>query len=113
MILVIADDLTGAAEIAGIGLRYGLKVRVCTEIIQEVTEDLLVISADTRSLTENQAVTKVEYLIQSSQQYKPSLIYKKIDSVLRGHVLAEIKAIKHFLGQKNCLISLYQSIDGT
>jgi uncharacterized protein YgbK (DUF1537 family) len=104
MILVIADDLTGAAEIAGIGLRYGLKVRVCTEIIQEVTEDLLVISADTRSLTENQAVTKVEYLIQTSQQYKPSLIYKKIDSVLRGHVLAEIKAIQHFLGQKNCLI---------
>ncbi|MDI9861157.1 four-carbon acid sugar kinase family protein [Flectobacillus roseus] len=104
MILVIADDLTGAAEIAGIGLRYGLKVRVCTEIIQEVTEDLLVISADTRSLTENQAVTKVEYLIKSSQQYKPSLIYKKIDSVLRGHVLAEIKAIQDFLVQKNCLI---------
>ncbi|MDI9872315.1 hypothetical protein [Flectobacillus roseus] len=47
MILVIADDLTGAAEIAGIGLRYGLKVRVCTEIIQEVTEDILVNSPDT------------------------------------------------------------------
>lgn len=104
MILVIADDLTGAAEIAGIGLRYGLKVRVCTEIIQEATEDLLVISADTRSLTENQAITKIEYLIQTSQQYKPSLIYKKIDSVLRGHVLAEIKAIQNSLGQKNCLI---------
>ncbi|MGX7688790.1 four-carbon acid sugar kinase family protein [Flectobacillus roseus] len=104
MILVIADDLTGAAEIAGIGLRYGLKVRVCTEIIQEVTEDLLVISADTRSLTENQAVAKVEYLIKSSQQYKPSLIYKKIDSVLRGHVLAEIKAIQQVFSKKNCLI---------
>ncbi|MDI9865548.1 four-carbon acid sugar kinase family protein [Flectobacillus sp. DC10W] len=104
MILVIADDLTGAAEIAGIGLRYGLKVRVCTEINQEATEDLLVISADTRSLTENQAITKIEYLIQTTQQYKPSLIYKKIDSVLRGHVLAEIKTIQNSLGQKNCLI---------
>jgi len=32
MIAVIADDFTGAAEIGGVGLRYGLQVLIETEV---------------------------------------------------------------------------------
>ena len=31
MIAVLADDLTGAAELGGIGLRYNLRVELCRQ----------------------------------------------------------------------------------
>ena len=36
MIVVIADDFTGAAEIGGIGLKYGLKVVIETNLENHV-----------------------------------------------------------------------------
>ena len=60
MIAVIADDFTGAAEIGGIGLKYGLNVIIETKV-QEVSEaDLLVIATDTRSLSADQASLEIE-----------------------------------------------------
>jgi uncharacterized protein YgbK (DUF1537 family) len=91
MIVVVADDLTGAAEIAGIGLEFGLSVELTTKVNNIPQADLLVISADTRSLSEESAVTKSVQIAQHIKSLRPSFIYKKIDSVLRGHVLAEIE----------------------
>jgi hypothetical protein len=33
MIVAIADDITGAAELAGIGLRYDLKIFLSNELV--------------------------------------------------------------------------------
>src|SRR5882757_10096749 len=44
MIAVIADDLTGAAELGGIGLRYGLSVEVNMDVNLSTKADLLVIA---------------------------------------------------------------------
>ena len=41
MIIVIADDFTGAAELAGIGLRYGLRVKILTDLDQLVNAELV------------------------------------------------------------------------
>ena len=43
MIVVIADDLTGAAELGGLGLRHGLTVEIVTDTDQYSQKDLLVI----------------------------------------------------------------------
>ncbi|MBO7232368.1 MAG: hypothetical protein J6V16_04355, partial [Bacteroidales bacterium] len=56
MISIIADDFTGAAEVAGICLRRGVSVSFLTDIpdvetIEEVDTDVLVIAEDTRSFT--------------------------------------------------------------
>ena len=52
MIVVIADDLTGAAEIAGIAWRNGLLVRMIMRLTRTIpTCDVLVIATNTRQAT--------------------------------------------------------------
>lgn len=92
MIAVIADDFTGAAELAGIGLRYHLNVELVTEVNKETQADLLVIATDTRSLPEAEAVQVMQKHTKELLALQPALIFKKTDSVLRGHVLAEMRA---------------------
>jgi uncharacterized protein YgbK (DUF1537 family) len=92
MIAVIADDFTGAAEIGGIGLRYGLSVVIETENIQHHNTDLLIIATDTRSLSAQEAGEQIFKVTKELQKLKPELIFKKIDSVLRGNIAEELIA---------------------
>ena len=84
MILVIADDITGAAELGGIGLRYGLRVLVADDIPANNETDLLVVYTNTRSLKRSEAVKEMEKLAKKAKILAPSLFYRKTDSVLRG-----------------------------
>jgi D-threonate/D-erythronate kinase len=92
MIVVIADDITGAAEMGGIALRYGLKSIIADDVIADVKADVLIIYTNTRSLRKVEAVEVMANLTKKVAQLNPSLFYKKTDSVLRGHILAEMKA---------------------
>lgn len=92
MIVVIADDLSGAAELAGIGLQFGMRVELHIGLNQPVDTDLLVIATDTRSMNEQKAVDEIETVATKVYELHPLMVYKKVDSVLRGHVLAELKA---------------------
>ena len=60
MIAVIADDFTGAAEIGGVGLRYGLKVVIKTSVDDPEEADLMIMATDTRSMTAEEAFREVE-----------------------------------------------------
>src|SRR5688572_845210 len=101
MIAVIADDFSGAAELGGIGLRYALGVEISTEINAGTNADLLVIDANTRSVKEEEAVQKIEQITKGLLQLQPEWTYKKTDSVLRGHVVAELKAQLKVMGIKS------------
>ncbi len=90
MIAVIADDFTGAAELAGISLRYGLKVGVCLNNEIDTDVDVLVINTDSRSLKKNEAIDATARAVRKILTLKPEFVYKKIDSVLRGYVLDEL-----------------------
>ena len=54
-ILVIADDLTGAGEIAGIAQRYGLKTRLVRGHLAEPEPGVTVVDTDTRLMTPSDA----------------------------------------------------------
>ena len=54
-IAVIADDLTGAAEIGGVAVRYGLAAEVQTAWTAASEIGVIVIDADTRSLPPQEA----------------------------------------------------------
>lgn len=92
MIVVIADDITGAAELGGIALRFGLKVLLSNDIKPSADCDVLIVYTNTRSLQKGEAVAVMAELTRKAKALNPSLFYKKTDSVLRGHVLAEIEA---------------------
>ncbi|GAB3917539.1 four-carbon acid sugar kinase family protein [Larkinella terrae] len=104
MIAVIADDFTGAAELGGIGMSFGLEVEMAMSVDLRSTADLLVITTDSRSVSEEAAVQKVTEISADLQAMKPHLIYKKIDSVLRGHVIAETMAQLRVLNVPKALL---------
>jgi D-threonate/D-erythronate kinase len=93
MIAVIADDFSGAAEIAGLAYRFGLRVEVQAERFIPCRADVIVVDANTRSLPEGAAAARVAALTRSIAAASPDWVYKKIDSVLRGPVVAETVAM--------------------
>ena len=104
MIAVIADDLTGAAEIGGLGLQYDLSVEIVTAIDLHSKADLLIVATDTRSMPLEQALKEMEDVTQKIKQINPAIIFKKVDSVLRGHVISELKVHLQHLGLQKALL---------
>lgn len=110
-LLVIADDLTGAAEIAGIGLRYGLAPRLRREAPGRVDAGLTVLDTDTRLSGAADAVAVLTRRAHELAVADPSgfphaidLIFKKTDSVLRGPTLAEVEALMRALKRPAALL---------
>lgn len=95
--LVIADDLTGAAEIAGVAHRLGCRVRLTTALGQLTPQDeVVVIATDTRSMKREEALRTTEEVISQIARLgmRPDRLFKKTDSVLRGHVRSELEALQ-------------------
>ena len=87
--LVIADDLSGAAEIAGIGRRYGLPTKLARERPKFFPPGLTVIDTDSRSLPPEEAAAAAARAVAGIDPTSFDLIFKKTDSVLRGPIAWE------------------------
>lgn len=104
MIVVIADDLTGAAELAGVGWRYGLRCEVRRVLALDSGADLIAVDADTRLLPVGAAARRVAALACACTARGIDRVFKKVDSVLRGHVVAEMTALMEGLGRTRGLL---------
>src|SRR5215213_1202936 len=104
MIVVIADDITGPAELGGIALRFGLKVLLSNDVNLSSNIDVLILYTNTRSLNREEAVSVMTELTNKVKSLKPSLVYKKTDSVLRGYVVSETEAQMKVLGLNKALL---------
>lgn len=109
--IVIADDITGAAEIAGIAHTHGQQVRlVCTSptageassICCDGIATTTVIATDTRSMSETDATAETRR-IASTISTLASPLFKKTDSALRGHVIAELEALMEATSYRRCV----------
>lgn len=105
MIGVIADDLTGAAELAAAGLRQGLRA----EIVREGgrpggTAELVCVDTDSRSCPADEAARRAAAAANMLRSSGAGWIYKKVDSVLRGNVIPEIEAVMVQLGLRRALM---------
>jgi uncharacterized protein YgbK (DUF1537 family) len=96
MIGVIADDLTGAAELGAAGLRHGLSAEIIVAGEIGGGADLVCVDTDSRSSTPEEAGRRAAAAAHRLMEAGATWIYKKVDSLLRGRVLAEVTAI---LGQ--------------
>ncbi len=106
MIAVIADDITGAAEIAGIGLRFGLRVNLSMDVTIRPSDgcDLLVYATNTRSFVKEEAAAENARLGELLRTTGCRTVFKKTDSVLRGHVVAELRALMKSMGYRRSLL---------
>jgi len=94
---VIADDFTGACDVAVQFKKQGLETVVLTDV-EFLTSfkgvfDVVVVDTETRNLTSEDAYRKVRRTVRLLQRNDVKLVYKKIDSTLRGNVGAEINAV--------------------
>ena len=95
MVFVLADDFSGAAEIGGIGHRYGLRAEVQLRLDLNTTADMVVLDTNTRSLREDEATKKLFDIGTALKKWnKPFYLFKKIDSVMRGHLIPELDALQ-------------------
>jgi uncharacterized protein YgbK (DUF1537 family) len=93
MIGVIADDLTGAAELGAVGLRHGLNAEVVLRGEPSGRADLVCVDTDSRSCDPATAAKRAAGAARMLQAAGAEWLYKKVDSVLRGQVTAEVEAV--------------------
>ena len=93
MIGVIADDLTGAAELGAVGWRRGLRAHVVCGGVIDGQADLVCMDTDSRSCASDEAAQRAASAAGLFAEKGARWIYKKVDSVLRGNVIAEVEAI--------------------
>jgi len=101
MIGVIADDLTGAAEIGAVGLRHGLRAEIVLAgasipVLPESGTpevDILCLDTDSRMYPAEDAARRARAAASWLRLAGARWIFKKVDSVLRGQVTAEIEAV--------------------
>lgn len=104
MIAVIADDLTGAAEIGAVGLRHGLRAEVVLANEPSGDADLVCLDTDSRACAQGEAAERAARAARLLRQERADWLYKKTDSVLRGNVTPELEALVNELGLDGALL---------
>lgn len=99
-ILVIADDLTGAAELGGIAVRYGLSTQIIRNLDLASTAQVQILNTNTRSLKIDEAMASLGRIFSNTTMQDWAWIYLKFDSALRGHIKEELLFYHSFLGMK-------------
>ena len=92
---IIADDLTGANDTALQFFLRGCKTQVSfgeeISIDENLNTEVFALSTETRNANETDAVERVKNAAENIfKKYGFEYVYKKIDSVLRGNITAEI-----------------------
>lgn len=89
--VILADDLTGAADGGAVCARLGLSVFVAMDPDRiGTTANVVSVDAHTRSMRPIAAAAEIRRLV--AQTPGDRILFKKVDSTLRGHVGVELAA---------------------
>jgi uncharacterized protein YgbK (DUF1537 family) len=99
---IIADDLTGAMDSSGYLAGLGLSVVVYLYRHTRTTATVSVISTDSRKDAPSVAEEKIERM---SQGLRGQIVFKKVDSTLRGNIGTELTALMETLGYEKAVLA--------
>ncbi|MEO8627805.1 MAG: four-carbon acid sugar kinase family protein [Betaproteobacteria bacterium] len=109
-VVIVADDLTGAMDVAGPLAERGLKTYAvattagCTA--QQLSGAQVVsINADSRHLSADRASQRVSDIMRDLVHPQADILIKKIDSTLRGNVVAETLAMMKASGRRIAVVA--------
>jgi uncharacterized protein YgbK (DUF1537 family) len=92
-LLIIADDLSGAADCGIACASHGLSTLVVLgDTAGEIDTDVLSVDGNTRHLDSAKAAAETARLVRKYGYDEGQLLFKKLDSTLRGNVAAELDA---------------------
>jgi len=104
MILVVADDISGAAEIAATGRTFGLTAQVQIKSTASSSAELVVVDTDTRYRT-GDPTRDIKEVLKTYDTTSIEWYYKKVDSVLRGNVSMELFAMMKTLKKNRTILA--------
>ncbi|UHL64082.1 hypothetical protein LSG25_19015 [Paralcaligenes sp. KSB-10] len=93
--LVVADDLTGAADaaVALAGAKYSAEIFLDPTLAYNTDRVVTAVDLDTRRMPPTEAARTIASFF-ATRQAGDTLLFKKLDSTLRGHVGAELDALQ-------------------
>jgi len=103
-VIIIADDLSGAAELAGIAFAHGLSAEVQRQFEPRTDAQMIAIDTDSRHLRPEIAADRVRRFAEQVAAEKGAWLFKKVDSVLRGNPRAEIEALLQATGKRRAVL---------
>ena len=99
---IIADDLTGAMDSSSHFASLGLSTAVILDSSFPLTADVVVINTDSRADNVNTAREKIR---QAVKRLTGRIVYKKIDSALRGNIGVELREIIEGLAAEKVIVA--------
>ncbi len=97
---LIADDFTGANDLALQLIKYGIKIVTTSKISSLGKNEVEVITSESRNIDENIAKKIVGEIIDKFNENTYEKLFKKIDSTLRGNVRVEVEELRKKIGDK-------------
>ncbi|MDW5315345.1 four-carbon acid sugar kinase family protein [Rhizobium sp. PL01] len=110
LVAIIADDLTGALDTGTPFVEAGLKVAVAIDVdaVGEALErgpDVIVINTASRALSASAAAQQVQAALAALGPAQPRVLFKKIDSRLKGNVAAESMALAEATNRSRIIVA--------
>ncbi|KPJ88206.1 MAG: hypothetical protein AMS17_06285 [Spirochaetes bacterium DG_61] len=110
MMYVIADDLTGAGDTGVQFVKRGYRtiVSIMPESVlsmASIDTDVYVVDTETRDEESTAAQVKLQKMLKVLNIDKTEIVYKKVDSTLRGPIGVEIEEIMKHLGRDICVFT--------
>ena len=109
-VAIIADDLTGALDTGTPFVDAGFRVAVAVDV--EAVEaamasgaEVVVVNTVSRAMDPNAAAASVARAAVLLRKASPALVFKKIDSRLKGNVRAETEALATVFGKTRVVIA--------
>jgi len=98
LLLILADDLTGAADTAARCRQAGLPATIFLQPpAPPLPDGAVAFTSDSRHLPADQAAQRVHAVAAALREVPHAIWYKKIDSTLRGNLGSELEALLHIL----------------
>jgi uncharacterized protein YgbK (DUF1537 family) len=110
--LLIADDLTGGADAGAQFAKKNLRTLLLSPQKNEkvyfqkyISQDVLVINTNSRDLSPEEAYRLISSLLTEYEERLFPILYKKIDSTLRGNIGYEIDAVLEKTNNHLCFVA--------
>ncbi|WP_341487055.1 four-carbon acid sugar kinase family protein [Pararhizobium sp. A13] len=109
-VAIIADDLTGALDTGTPFVEAGLSVAVAIDV-EAVGEalarnpDVVVVNTVSRALSADAAAARIDAVAAAIGPQTPRILFKKIDSRLKGNVAAESTALASATGRNTIIVA--------
>ena len=103
-LVLVADDLSGAAELAALAAARGLSAEVHRHPQGAWQADVIALDADARGLDAAEAAQRWQRLAAEVMRRRPAALYLKVDSVLRGHPHIQVASFLQASGRKRAVL---------